>query len=69
MVLHWVGVDRFKLHNHFRRRDEVKVFLSKEIKTMVLWRCGDDLVAIRIGYGLGVDDYSRLVVIHHIVAR
>lgn len=53
----------------FRGSSEVKAFLSKEIRAIVLKECGDDLMVIRIRYDLRVDDQGRLVVIYHVIAR
>lgn len=69
MVLHWISIDRFKVHGCFRRGNKVKAFLSKEIRVMVLQRRGDDLVAMKARHGLGVDNYGRSVVICHVVAK
>lgn len=68
-MLLWIDIDGSKLCNHLRGSVEVNTFLSKKMRTMVLWGCGNDLVVTRISDGLGVDDQGRLVVIFYIIIR
>lgn len=47
----------------------MKAFCLKEIRTVVLQGHRDNLIVIRTGHGLGVDNYSRSGVICNVVGR
>lgn len=69
VVLHKVGVEKPKLHNHFIEDNKVKAFLLKKIKAMVLQKIEDGVVAMRVGLCLEIDNHCRSTVIYHVVVR
>lgn len=69
LVLRWIDIDGSKLCSCFKGGSEMKAFLSKEIRGVALQRRGDNLLALKRGHDLGLNDHVRLVEICYVVAR
>lgn len=69
MVMRWPNIDESKLYSLFRGGGKVKVLLLEEIKVMVLCKCRDSLIVIKIGLGLEIDNYGRFAMICNVIVK